>query len=63
MCRNYTIPPVIRYSLYHRDKGPGFTHFDGPDCGCKPHRIPDIDVRPVDEIVTELEAKERPAQP
>jgi hypothetical protein len=20
--------------LVHRDMGPGFTHFDGPDCGC-----------------------------
>lgn len=25
--------------MIHRDKGPGFTHFDSLDCGCQPYDI------------------------
>ncbi len=24
----------------HIDRGPGFTHFDSPDCGCQPKQTP-----------------------
>lgn len=30
-------------ALVHHDGGPGFTHFDGEACGCKPARRDPLD--------------------
>ena len=59
MCRTYRTPPSIQFIVVHRDLGPGFTHFDSMDCGCRPHVIPSTDYRPTHVVVAELEAQER----
>lgn len=34
--------------IEHRERGPGFTHFDSPDCGCQPiHILVSFDYPPV----------------
>lgn len=41
-----------RFLWVHRDVGDGFTHFDSPDCGCRPYRVYCDDDRSLSEIMS-----------
>ena len=43
----------------HRDLGPGFTHFNSPSCGCRPHVIAGDHPRTTEAILAEIDAKEK----